>query len=103
MMFLRRALKGLHSQVTRPWPCEASMPGFVCRVRIPKCFQGGYHIQTRSRSVRREPSNNGVLTMEFSGEYRIPARQQRVWNALSDPAVLQACIAGCSRVEKISD
>lgn len=41
--------------------------------------------------------------MEFSGEYRIPARQQRVWNALSDPAVLQACIADCSRVEKMSD
>lgn len=41
--------------------------------------------------------------MEFSGEYRIPATQQRVWNALSDPAVLQACIAGCSQVEKISD
>ena len=41
--------------------------------------------------------------MEFSGEYRIPARQQRVWNALSDPAVLQACIPGCSRVEKMSD
>lgn len=43
------------------------------------------------------------MTMEFSGEYRIPARQQQVWDALSDPAVLQACIVGCSRVEKISD
>jgi len=43
------------------------------------------------------------MTMEFSGEYRIPARQQRVWNALSDPALLQACIAGCSGVEKKSD
>lgn len=41
--------------------------------------------------------------MEFSGEYRIPARQQRVWNALSDPTVLQSCIVGCSRVQKISD
>jgi len=41
--------------------------------------------------------------MEFSGEYRIAAGPQRVWNALSDPALLQACIAGCTRVEKISD
>jgi len=41
--------------------------------------------------------------MNFSGEYRIPGSQQRVWNALSDPAVMQACIAGCSRVEKRSD
>ena len=43
------------------------------------------------------------MTMEFSGEYRIPARQQQVWGALNDAAVLQACIAGCSRLEKISD
>ena len=41
--------------------------------------------------------------MEFSGEYRIPAPQQRVWEALNDPAVLQACIAGCKQLEKISD
>lgn len=41
--------------------------------------------------------------MEFSGEYRIPARQQQVWDALNDPAVLQACIAGCKQLEKISD
>ena len=47
-------------------------------------------------------SKQGVV-MEFSGEYRIPARQKRVWDALSDPALLQACIAGCNRVEKISD
>ncbi|MCF8209502.1 MAG: carbon monoxide dehydrogenase subunit G [Rhodoferax sp.] len=41
--------------------------------------------------------------MEFLGEYRIAARQQQVWDALNNPAVLQACIAGCSRLEKISD
>jgi carbon monoxide dehydrogenase subunit G len=43
------------------------------------------------------------MTMEFSGEYRIPARQQQVWDALNQPAVLQACITGCSRLERISD
>ncbi len=43
------------------------------------------------------------MAMEFSGEYRIPARQQEVWNALNDAAVLQTCIVGCSRLEKISD
>lgn len=43
------------------------------------------------------------MAMEFSGEYRIPAPQQRVWDALNDPAVLQACIAGCKQLEKISD
>lgn len=43
------------------------------------------------------------MAMEFSGEYRIPARQQQVWDALNNPAVLQACIVGCSRLEKTSD
>lgn len=43
------------------------------------------------------------MALEFSGEYRIPAPQQRVWDALNDPAVLQACIAGCKQLEKISD
>ena len=43
------------------------------------------------------------MAIEFTGEYRIHARRQQVWDALNDPAVLQACVAGCSRLEKISD
>ena len=42
------------------------------------------------------------MAMEFSGEYRIPARRQQVWDALNDPNVLQVCIAGCKQLEKIS-
>jgi uncharacterized protein len=43
------------------------------------------------------------MAMDFSGEYRIPASLQKVWEALNDPAVLQACIAGCKQLDKISD
>lgn len=43
------------------------------------------------------------MSMEMTGEYRIPAPQQRVWEALNDPAVLKACIAGCQQLEKVSD
>ncbi len=43
------------------------------------------------------------MSMEMTGEYRIPAPQQRVWDALNDPAVLKACIAGCQQLDKISD
>jgi hypothetical protein len=43
------------------------------------------------------------MAVEFSGEYRIPAPQQRVWAALNDPAVLQASIAGCKQLDKVSD
>ncbi|MDB5992367.1 MAG: carbon monoxide dehydrogenase [Herbaspirillum sp.] len=41
--------------------------------------------------------------MEFSGEYRIPAKVQLVWEALNDPAALRTCIAGCKQLDKISD
>src|ERR1700693_5099195 len=43
------------------------------------------------------------MAMEFSGEYRIPAKQQLVWEALNDPAALRTCIAGCKQLDKISD
>jgi len=41
--------------------------------------------------------------MEMTGEHIIPVPQQRVWDALNDPAVLKACIAGCETIEKVSD
>jgi carbon monoxide dehydrogenase subunit G len=41
--------------------------------------------------------------MEMTGEHRIPAPRQRVWEALNDPAVLKDCIPGCQSVEKVSD
>lgn len=43
------------------------------------------------------------MAIEFSGEYRIPAPIQQVWEALNDPAVLRACIAGCQQLDKVSD
>ena len=43
------------------------------------------------------------MSMEMTGEYRIPAPQQRVWDALNDPAVLKTCIAGCQQLDKVSD
>jgi uncharacterized protein len=41
--------------------------------------------------------------MDMTGERRIPAPRERVWNALNDPAVLQAAIPGCESLEKLSD
>lgn len=41
--------------------------------------------------------------MDMTGEYRIPAPRQRVWEALNDPAVLKASIPGCDSLEKVSD
>lgn len=38
--------------------------------------------------------------MDMSGEYRIPAPRQTVWDALNDPEVLKAAIAGCEELER---
>ncbi|HEY0824036.1 MAG TPA: carbon monoxide dehydrogenase subunit G, partial [Ramlibacter sp.] len=43
------------------------------------------------------------MSMEITGEYLVPAPQQRVWEALNDPAVLKASIAGCQALEKVSE
>ncbi|MQT11751.1 SRPBCC family protein [Segnochrobactrum spirostomi] len=40
--------------------------------------------------------------MEMTGEYRIPAPRERVWEALNDPAVLKSCIPGCESLEMTS-
>jgi len=41
--------------------------------------------------------------MEIKGEYKIAAPRDKVFAALNDPAVLQACIPGCESLEKTSD
>jgi hypothetical protein len=41
--------------------------------------------------------------MEMIGERRINAPRDRVWDALNDPAVLQAAIPGCESVERVGD
>jgi carbon monoxide dehydrogenase subunit G len=41
--------------------------------------------------------------MDMTGEYRIPAPRQRVWEMLNDPEVLAKAIPGCESLQKISD
>ena len=38
--------------------------------------------------------------MELQGERLIPAPVQATWDALNDPEVLKACIAGCESLER---
>lgn len=41
--------------------------------------------------------------MELTGERRINAPRQQVWDALNDPEVLKGSIPGCQEIEKTSD
>ncbi|HYM02457.1 MAG TPA: carbon monoxide dehydrogenase subunit G [Stellaceae bacterium] len=41
--------------------------------------------------------------MDMTGEVRIPAPRQKVWQALNDPEVLKQAIPGCEEIQKLSD
>ena len=41
--------------------------------------------------------------MELTGEHRIPATREVVWNALHDPDILKDCIKGCESLQFVSD
>jgi carbon monoxide dehydrogenase subunit G len=41
--------------------------------------------------------------MDMTGEYRISAPRQRVWEALNDPETLKAAIPGCEELTRLSD
>ncbi len=41
--------------------------------------------------------------MDMTGERRIPAPRQTVWEALNDTDVLKSCIPGCESLEKLDD
>ena len=43
------------------------------------------------------------MAMDMSGEERIAAPINKVWEGLNDPEVLKACIPGCQSLEKKSD
>jgi carbon monoxide dehydrogenase subunit G len=41
--------------------------------------------------------------MDMTGERRIPAPRQLVWEGLNDPETLKAAIPGCQSIDKVSD
>lgn len=41
--------------------------------------------------------------MDMTGEYRIPASREKVWEALNDPEILKLSIPGCEDLNRQSD
>lgn len=41
--------------------------------------------------------------MKFTATYQIPARREKVFEAITDPSVLQRCIHGCEKMEKTGE
>jgi hypothetical protein len=48
-------------------------------------------------------TEQGQDSMDMTGERRIAAPRQAVWNGLNDAEILKASIPGCERLEKTSD
>src|SRR4051812_18125677 len=70
-------------------------PGGRCKRRQPAANVPG-------PASGREPGRE-LQRMDMTGEYRIPAPRQRVWEALNDPEILKAAIPGCEELNKLSD
>ena len=41
--------------------------------------------------------------MDMTGEYRVSAPQDRVWEALNNPEILKQAVPGCTEMEKTND
>ena len=41
--------------------------------------------------------------MKFTAVYKVPAPREKVFTAITDPAVLQRCIEGCEKMVKTSE
>jgi carbon monoxide dehydrogenase subunit G len=63
-----------------------------------------WHIAIARRATHTPvPARRRIAPMEMTGERRIPAPRQLVWERLNDPETLKLCIPGCESVEKTSD
>jgi uncharacterized protein len=60
-------------------------------------------LQTLSPRTTLSAGLERTMPMEMTGEFRIPAPRQRVWEGLNDAEVLKQCIPGCQTLEKVSD
>ena len=53
------------------------------------------------RHIKKARGSGNELAI--NGEYKIAAPREKVWAALNDAVVLQACIPGCEELRKLSD
>src|SRR5215472_9993714 len=56
-------------------------------------------------TVQRDFRASGLeaFIMDMTGEYRIAAPRQKVWDGLNDPEILKQAIPGCESITKHSD
>jgi hypothetical protein len=62
--------------------------------RIARALRFGEHFRA---------CDSEAFIMDMTGEYRIAAPRQKVWDALNDPETLKQAIPGCETITKHSD
>jgi carbon monoxide dehydrogenase subunit G len=53
--------------------------------------------------MKNSKDKSGNSELSFSGEHVVPLSREDLWDSLNDPEVLQICIRGCDRVEKVGE
>ena len=85
----------------------ASAVGHFVHVYVDRANNRPVSISRRrargARSVDAARSSRRGTLMEMSGQARLNATRQQVWDALNDPRVLAVCIPGCESMDKTSD
>ena len=69
----------------------------------PRCYGNPPRRKTVMKGREEGPQRRNETVMQMTGQYRIEASRQAVWEALNDVEVLRACIPGVEEIEKTSD
>src|SRR6185437_8079603 len=84
---------------TNEWRIDETLPVLP---RLPISLYLLIYRERRRAAPRIFRPNKDLSSMDMSGEYRIAAMRDKVWQALNDPAILKQCIPGCESLEKLS-
>ena len=105
---LRRADRCSHRRQDQARRARRRKPRMRLNVRSAPCRDPGAGVSEpqAADSVTPAATAAGIREesqpMDMTGEYRIPAPRQRVWEALNDPEILKAAIPGCEELNKLS-
>lgn len=79
-------------------PNASGTPARVAQEHTPARAMGAG--ATALKSTPTGPSDTPPGALALSGQRLLPVGPERLWQALLDPVVLQACISGCERFEQ---
>src|SRR3546814_16411671 len=89
--------RGLPYCMRMPTPCLLFIMSAACRIWPPPWHSWQNSHRTLFDKTQWRPH------MEMQGSRLLSLKQELVWQALNDPAVLKVCVPGCERSEERRD